>query len=339
MYGNGDDTYTVIPVFGRMRRDGDDTQTVIPVFGPFYGPKYRNLRNVKVNTPMKLDTKKVIDIVKSALKEDVGMIDITTSTLVNNKINARADILAKEDGVIAGLPIVEAVFRFLDKDIRFKPQVNEGDKVSKSKAVCYLEGPAHSILTGERTALNFLGRLSGIATQTQKFVEKVKPYNVKIMDTRKTTPGLRYLEKYAVGIGGGHNHRMGLWDQVLIKDNHLKVVSRKSLVVSKLIKEVRKKIQKNIKIEIETASLQEFKDALKGRPDIIMLDNMATEDIKNAVKIRNAAGNIPLLEVSGNITLDNIEEYAKCNPDIISIGFLTHSVKSLDVSLEIYGKV
>ena len=194
---------------------------------------------------MELDRKRVIEIVKSALKEDVGPIDVTTTAVVEKNMKIKADIITKEDGIICGLPVGEAVFELLGKEIKFKPQLEEGEPVFADKAVSYLEGPARPILTGERTALNFLARLSGIATATRNFVEKVSPYGIKIMDTRKTTPGLRYLEKYAVRVGGGYNHRLGLWDQVLIKDNHLRVIGRKSLAISRILKDLRKNIQKN----------------------------------------------------------------------------------------------
>lgn len=285
---------------------------------------------------MELDRNRVIAVIKSALREDVGPLDVTTTAVIPKTLNIRADILTKADGIVCGLPICEAVFELLGKDIKLKLQVNEGDFIYEGKVLCYLEGPARPILTGERTGLNFLGRLSGIATETHKFVKKVRPYGVKIMDTRKTTPGLRYLEKYAVRIGGGYNHRMGLWDQVLIKDNHLKAVSYQLSAISKILKDVRKKIQKNTKIEIEVRSLKEFQEVLKGKPDIIMLDNMTIEEVRRSIEMRNKVGSIPLIEVSGNITLENVEEYAKCRPDIISVGSITHSFKSLDVSMEVY---
>jgi len=288
---------------------------------------------------MEFDKKRLISIINSALKEDIGPMDITTSGVIPKTKVIKADILTKEDGIVCGLPLCETVFEILNKDIKFKPQVNEGDAVHSGKVLCYLEGPARPILTGERTALNFIARLSGIAAQTRKFAEKAAPYGVKIMDTRKTAPCLRYVEKYAVRMGGGCNHRMGLWDQVLIKDNHLKAVSCQPSAISRLLKETRKKVQKNTKIEIEVKNLIEFEEALKGRPDIIMLDNMSTSDIERAVSMRDKLGNIPLIEVSGNITIGNLDGYAKCRPDIISVGAITHSFKSLDLSMEVYGRV
>lgn len=285
---------------------------------------------------MQLDKVKVNEIIRMALKEDVGALDVTTNSIVPKGLNIKADIITREDGVVCGLGLCEAVFESLDKDIKFKPQARDGDAIYKDKVLCYLEGPARAILTGERTALNFLARLSGIATLTRKFADKCAPYGVKVIDTRKTTPGLRYLEKYAVSSGGGHNHRMGLWDQVLIKDNHLKAAPKKQ-ALEQLVKDVRRKVQKNVRIEIEVGSIKEFEDAIKGRPDIIMLDNMGPADVKKAVGSKKAGRAAPVIEVSGNIDLENIEEYAKCAPDTISIGALTHSFRSLDFSMEVYG--
>lgn len=292
---------------------------------------------------MELDIKKVNEIVKAALKEDIGPIDVTTTSLIQKATSARADIVAGEDGVACGLKVSEAVFEFLDPDVKFRPEVKDGDPIYADKVICYIEGPARAILTGERTALNFLARLSGVATATRAFAKKCEPYGVKVMDTRKTTPGLRYLEKYAVKAGGGYNHRMGLWDQVLIKDNHLKIISsvvhkqKSSIALDRILKDLRRRIQKNVKIEIEVASLDEFDEAIKGMPDIIMLDNMSPAEVKRALDSRKRSAATPLIEVSGGITLDNIEEYARSRPDMISVGSITHSARSLDLSMEVYG--
>jgi nicotinate-nucleotide pyrophosphorylase (carboxylating) len=241
---------------------------------------------------MKLNRKMVGDTVRLALKEDVGPLDITTSALVPKNIKISADVITREDGVVSGLEVCEAVFEQLDPDVKFKPQSKDGDPIYKDKVLCYLEGPARAILTGERTALNFLGRMSGIATATKKYADICAPYGVKVMDTRKTTPGLRYLEKHAVVCGGGINHRMGLWDQVLIKDNHLQIMrglktSRgKKPALDTVLRDLRKKVQKNTKIEVEVDDLERFQEALGGKPDIIMLDNMAPEDVRHAIEIR-----------------------------------------------------
>ena len=284
-----------------------------------------------------IDKKEVEKIVKAALKEDVGPKDVTTSAAAPRGIQIRAHIISKAEGIVSGLPVCESVFSILDPDTRFKPQLGEGESVHEGQVIAYVEGDPIHILSGERTALNFLSRLSAISTKTKSFVRKVSPVNVKIMDTRKTTPGLRYLEKYAVRAGGGYNHRYGLWDQVLIKDNHIEIhkmtASDKSLAA--LVRSVRGKVQRNIKIEIEVATLKEFEDALGGKPDIIMLDNMTPTDVKRAVVLRNKTGKNPLLEVSGNINLDNVLTFANYGVDMISIGSLTHSVESIDLSLEI----
>ncbi len=289
-----------------------------------------------------LITEPVLNIIKSAIKEDVGNSDITTNSLIPTGVNTSAYIFFKEPGVVCGLGICEKIFSLINKDLHIKLNCSDGDYVEKDKAVIYLEGPARAILTGERVALNFLGYLSGIATKTKAYVDKIKPYSTKLVDTRKTTPNLRILEKYAVRMGGGFNHRHGLYDQVLIKDNHLALIkhnlqNKKESYVIKSILAARKKVTKQIKIEVEVENLEHFRDALSANPDIIMLDNMAPEAIKEAVLEKNKHNPRIVLEASGGITLDNISEYAKTGVDMISVGALTHSVKSIDVSLEIIG--
>jgi nicotinate-nucleotide pyrophosphorylase (carboxylating) len=291
-----------------------------------------------------LKREKVIDFITNALNEDIGRIDLTTTFLIPQVVRIKADIVVRSKGVVAGLSLIEMVYGVLDTDIRIKYNVKEGDHLEPGKAICYLEGQAVSILKGERLVLNLLGRASGIATATRKFVDKVSEYNVDIMDTRKTTPNMRYIEKYAVTVGGGRNHRMGLYDQVLIKDNHLAVLkeirrgSKASSIIEDSIPNVKKKVQKNVKIEVEVKNIAEFEIALSSGVDIIMLDNMPPEKVEEAVRIRDASGskgkNV-LLEASGNITLDNVEEYAKTGVDRISVGAITHSSGSLDFSLEV----
>lgn len=297
-----------------------------------------------------LNKSKIINLVREALKEDIGSGDITTNSLIPKELKIKAVILSKEDGVICGLEVAEMVFNLLDQKVRFLPAVKDGAQISKGQEVAYLEGSAKGILTGERTALNFLSRLSGISTLTNQFVEKVANYKAKIFDTRKTTPNLRYLEKYAVKTGGGFNHRFGLYDQVLIKENHLSVLN-KGNIIPQVINLARKKVQKNIKIEIEVQNLEEFNQALKSQPDIIMLDNMNEEEIKEAVKIRDKSlpykdrkdypvdksGINLFIEVSGGVNLENVEKIASTGVDIISVGALTHSAKSLDFSLDVIG--
>ena len=291
---------------------------------------------------MQLDRDRVLPIIKAALKEDIGKGDITTTVLVDKFLSSRATIIAREDCAVCGLKIAEWTMAQVDYSVRFKPSCNDGDFVGKDKELAFLEGHAGSILRAERTMLNFIEFLSGIATKTKTFVDKVKPYGVKVMDTRKTYPLLRYLEKYAVSVGGGANHRMGLYDQVLIKDNHIKChsvkVSKshvKKTTLKELVETARKKSIRGTVIEIEVADTAEFQDALQGKPDIIMLDNMTPEEAKACVEIRRMSKTKAMLEVSGGIDIDNIGRYASTGIDMISVGALTHSVKSIDVSLEI----
>jgi len=267
-------------------------------------------------------------IIKNALSEDMNNGDITTENLVNDEMISSAEMLAKEDGVIAGLGISEMVFKIIDDKVEFKSKVNDGDIVNKGDIIATINGKTKSILMGERTALNILQRMSGIATVTSKYVEKAKPYGVRIVDTRKTTPGLRILEKEAVKLGGGHNHRYNLSDAVMIKDNHIKAAGG----IKNAVSIIRDKISHTTKIEVEVEDIEGLKEALESYADIIMLDNMSTADMAEAVKINNGQA---ILEASGNMTLDRIEEVSKVGVDVISVGAITHSVKALDISLNI----
>jgi nicotinate-nucleotide pyrophosphorylase (carboxylating) len=278
------------------------------------------------------------ELVKQALKEDIGKRDITTELVIPREKFSRAIILAKEGCVVCGLKVAESVFKTKDKKLQFRALVKDGRFVKRGKILAQVQGKTWSILTAERVALNFLSLLSGIATKTRLYVKAVKPYKVKIMDTRKTIPGLRELEKYAVRIGGGYNHRLKLDEMILIKDNHIQVIGHRSWVIG--LKEIRKKILPQTKIEVEVKNLKEFKQVLEINPDIIMFDNMSVKDIKKAVKIRNnlrpkTKDLIPKLEASGGITLENIKKIAASGVDMISIGELTDSVKSADISLEV----
>lgn len=267
-------------------------------------------------------------IIINALREDIGPKDVTTESLIPKNKIAQAVLIAKEKCVVCGLDIAGLVLRLKDKNIKFKPLVKDGDALYKGRILARISGKARSILTAERVALNFLSHLSGIATGTKKFINQVKPYRVKIMDTRKTTPGLRILEKYAVRIGGGYNHRLGLDEMVLIKDNHFKIIGKiKNLA----------KFKRKYKVEIEVKNLKEFRQALNLKPDIIMLDNMRPSDIKKAVRIRSklTIGSALKLEVSGGITLNNVKKIASCGVEMISVGALTHSVDSVDISLDL----
>ncbi|MDD4907468.1 MAG: carboxylating nicotinate-nucleotide diphosphorylase [Candidatus Omnitrophica bacterium] len=269
---------------------------------------------------------KLNKLIKAALSEDIGSRDHTTELFIPKDMKIRAVITANEDGVICGVDIVRQVFQALDKQILVQPRVKDGQCVKKGKVLMVLSGKARGIVTAERVALNFVSMLSGVATHTRKFAEAVKPYKVKILDTRKTFPGLRLLQKYAVRMGGGYNHRMSLDEMVLIKDNHLHIN-----------KDYRKylKLAKKYKVEVEVENLQEFKEALGSGIDMIMLDNMSVSDIKKAVWLRNNFHQQTKLEASGNISLANIRRYASTGVDYISIGSLTKDIQSLDVSMEV----
>ncbi len=287
---------------------------------------------------MRISEQKILSIIRPALKEDIGSGDITSELILPRKKKIKARILAKENGVVCGLDVARVVFRAVDKRIRFHTKTCDGKKVKKGEILARLEGEARGILKAERVALNFLARLSGIATKTFSYIQRVEPFPVKIMDTRKTTPGLRILEKYAVRCAGGFNHRMGLGDQILVKDNHIKVHNVQQFPVyslKQLIKEIKIKRPKGIKIEVEVKNLKEFKQALQARPDIIMLDNMSIKEIKKAVQLRNQRSEYrsQKIEVSGGINLDNVRKVAACGVEMISVGELTHSAKALDVAL------
>lgn len=285
--------------------------------------------SLSINPSTRFTRSGLIYLVRRALKEDIGRADITTETTVPRGKLVRAVLLAKQDCVVCGLDIACLVFKTKDNKIRFKPVVKDGAAVRKGKILAYIKGRAQSILTAERVALNYLCLLSGVATQTRSFVNAVRPYKAKIMDTRKTIPGLRLLQKYAVRTGGGYNHRMRLDEMVLVKDNHLKVAG---------LKRIKDKIASRVKIEFEVKTLREFKEALKLKPDIIMLDNMGIREMKEAVRIRNGAASSPKpkLEASGGITLANVKKIAATGVEMISIGALTHSVNSVDISLEVF---
>ena len=282
---------------------------------------------------MKLEKHRVLPIIRAALKEDIGPGDITTSALVEKLASSKASIVTNDDCVACGLEIAEWIIGVIDYSVRFKPNCNDGTFVGAGKELVYMDGHTGSILRAERTMLNFIAFLSGIATKTKLYVDKAKPYGVKILDTRKTIPLLRYLEKYAVVTGGGTNHRMGLYDQVLIKDNH--IGAGKKVPLKELVETSRRKNIKGTIIEIEVSNIQEFDDAIAGSPDIIMLDNMSPSEVRSCIEIRRLSKIKPVLEVSGGVSLDNIEDYAKTKVDTISVGSLTSSVKSIDLSLEI----
>jgi len=277
---------------------------------------------------MTLHAAQLQKLIEACLAEDIGTGDITTNSIVPPGSRTKGIIHAKEAGVIAGVPVAEAVFRFLSPNIDFQPKVQDGERVRPGTVIAEIEGDAGVILTGERLALNFLQRMSGIATRTAGLVEKVKGYNTKLVDTRKTTPGLRLLEKYAVRIGGGFNHRFGLYDAVLIKDNHIQVAGG----ISQAMALARQNISHMTKIEVEVETLTGVTEALEAGADIIMLDNMDQSMMQEAVALVNGRA---LIEASGGINEDTIVAVAAVGVDIISVGALTHSVKALDLSLDI----
>lgn len=274
-------------------------------------------------------------IVKLALREDVGGKDATSTALIPANLIIKADIEFKQKGVVCGLNIAERVFRVVDENIRFLPVAKEGELVDAGREVAYIEGHALSILIAERTALNFLGHLSGIATKTRGFVDKVQGTHAQILDTRKTTPNLRMLEKYAVRTGGGVNHRTGLYDQVLIKDNHLRILRKEPLI--EIVNRAKRNVLKNTIIGIEVKNQAELKEALKSRADYVLLDNMTPDQVKACVALRKELAPAMPLEVSGGVNIDNVLAYAETGVERISIGALTHDAPSVDVSLDIVG--
>ncbi|MFA7288466.1 MAG: carboxylating nicotinate-nucleotide diphosphorylase [Melioribacteraceae bacterium] len=277
---------------------------------------------------MKLDKTEIKKIIKQALREDIAAGDITTNAIISKNAKTVGRILVKSDGIICGLKIAKMVFEELDKSISFKSFCKDGDFLKAGSVAAEVKGSERTLLTGERTALNFMQRLSGIATMAHSYSEKLKGTQTQLLDTRKTVPGLRLLDKYAVKTGGGKNHRIGLFDMVLIKDNHIKAAGS----ITKAVSLIRKKYDDKFKIEVETKNLDEVREALETKADIIMLDNMNKEMMKEAVKIINGKAST---EASGNITIDNIAVAASTGVDFISVGALTHSVKALDISMKI----
>ena len=277
------------------------------------------------NHNFNLDIITINKIIEMALLEDVGSGDITTNFLIDGDLKTNAFLKAKENGIIAGLQITEIVFKKLDQDIKWNQNFNDGDQVNTGDILVNFMGSFKAILTGERTALNFLQRMSGIATSTSNFVQAIKHTKAKILDSRKTAPGLRLIDKYAVNIGGAMNHRIGLFDMVLIKDNHIKIAGG----ITKAVNKIRSKLDSGIKIEVETSTLEEVEEALLSKVDFIMLDNMPIETMKLAVKSINGKA---LIEASGNVTLERVKEVAESGVDFISVGALTHSVKALDIA-------
>ncbi len=278
----------------------------------------------------------VKEFIKNALIEDIGHGDITSSLIVDDTMVSEAQFIAKEDVILAGVPFVKEVFHMVDPDIKIEAVKNEGDGLKNGDVIALVSGKTISLLAGERVSLNILQRLSGIATLTHTFVEKVKGLPVKIVDTRKTTPNMRFMEKYAVRVGGGDNHRFGLFDGILIKDNHIKAAGG--------IREALKRARGGhhlLKIEIEVKNMDELREAIEEGVDRIMLDNMSMDEMKKAVEIvRSKEFGVRskkkiLIEASGGVMLDNVRQIAEAGIDIISIGYITHSAVAMDISMKI----
>jgi len=269
-------------------------------------------------------------LLEEYLNEDIGRADLTAEGVFRGE-RVKAVIKAKEDGVLAGLPFAVRTFRLLDGSLKFSSPLREGMEFKKGDILLEVEGNAKSILMGERVALNILQRLSGIATKTRKMVEKIRDLPVRLLDTRKTTPGFRLFEKYAVKVGGGENHRFGLYDMVLIKDNHIKVAGG----VEEAVRRVRELIPPVYKVEVEVSNFEELLKVLRLPVDIVMLDNFSVEDAAEAVKIIREAGNPFEIEISGGIREENIRDYALTGVDYISSGSIIHSARWLDLSMKV----
>jgi nicotinate-nucleotide pyrophosphorylase (carboxylating) len=282
---------------------------------------------------MAIDPASLKRIVRTALDEDVGAGDISTNWTVPESQEVQAELIAKEAGVVAGLDVAAAIFREVDPAIAFLPRVSDGARVAVGEVVAELSGPARGILTGERTALNFLQRMSGIATETARYCEAVAGTGAHILDTRKTAPGLRSLDKYAVTVGGGRNHRIGLYDMVLLKENHVAAAGG----VAPAVRTARARMEeagRTVKLGIEVENLEQLESALDAGVDWILLDNMAEDLMRRAAtRVRELGDGRPVLEASGNVRIDNVRSIAETGVDAISIGALTHSVRALDLSL------
>ena len=286
-----------------------------------------------------------LPLVKFALSEDVGTGDVTTLNAVPSNVGARAVIVAKEHGVVSGLEIAQMCFREIDPSLKFKPTASDGNDVEPGVALAQITGSAASIMTAERTALNFLMRMSGVATLTRRYVLAVEGTGVRILDTRKTTPGLRFLEKYAVQCGGGENHRLALWDMYLVKDNHIRAARGLTQAIDRI-----QRTRRDLLLEVEVESMEQLQEALRPEVDRILIDNQPVEAVRRAVaevdryvqthppdhpRVLPGARRWPEIEVSGGITLDTVRAYAETGTDYISVGALTHSAPAMNLSLEI----
>lgn len=271
---------------------------------------------------------KLLDL---GIEEDINTGDITTESIIPESMNAVATMTAKQEGVISGLEIVKMVYDRFQSDVVFTPYFKDGDAVKKGDVILKIEATYPTLLRGERLSLNLFQRMCGIATETAKYVKELKGTTTELLDTRKTAPGLRVLDKLAVKHGGGTNHRMGLYDMAMIKDNHIKMAGG----ITKAVEQVRARIAEGIKIEVETTNLDEVKEAIAAGADIIMLDNMSNEAMTEAVATIKAAAKSIKTEASGNMSIPRLIEVAATGVDYISVGALTHTVKAMDISMNI----
>ncbi|GFN33807.1 carboxylating nicotinate-nucleotide diphosphorylase [Paenibacillus xylaniclasticus] len=272
--------------------------------------------------------------IRAWLAEDIGMGDITTETTIPVDSRSKAVIHMKQDGIIAGLDVARLVFEIVDPSIAFEALVRDGAAVTKGTVIAEAEGSTHSLLTGERLALNLMQRMSGIATKTRSFVDALEGLPTRLVDTRKTTPGHRMLEKYAVRVGGGANHRFGLYDAVMIKDNHIKGAGG----ITAAVERARQRIPHTMKIEVETESMDQIEEAVACGADIIMFDNMGLEAMTEAVRYVKSRAPHVITEASGNVRLDTVRGIALTGVDVISVGGLTYSFQALDISLDLNEK-
>jgi nicotinate-nucleotide pyrophosphorylase (carboxylating) len=272
------------------------------------------------------------EIIDRALAEDLGRGDVTTEALISADRRGTGFIVAKKEGILASINVAKQVFHRVDPELKVEVLLEDGAQIKPGSKLANVSGSIASILAAERVALNFLQRLSGIASETNRYVEAVNGLPVRIMDTRKTTPGLRSLEKHAVKVGGGENHRMSLGDGILIKDNHLAVLRSQGLNTKQIVARARQNSPQRLPVEVEVGTVSEASEAAEAGADIVMLDNMSLEDMREAVKLIHGRA---LVEASGGITLDNVRAVAETGVDFISIGALTHSARALDISLEL----
>lgn len=278
-----------------------------------------------------LITREISDLIDSALAEDLGMGDPTTDTLIAPTLTASAELVSRERGVLAGIDIASTVFTHVDPSLTVATLAADGARIAPGDKMLSVSGSVASILKAERTAVNFLQRLSGIATQTRRYVDAVKSYPAQIVDTRKTTPGLRKLEKYAITMGGGRNHRQNLADGILIKDNHIEALALQGLGIGDVVRKALAGASHTIKVEIEVETLEQLEEVLDAGADLVLLDNMSVERMSEAVRIASGRA---ILEASGGITLDTVGRVAATGVDIISVGALTHSATALDFGLD-----